>query len=248
MRLAIADPPYLGRSNRWYGDGAVARAVDTWPIITPRLAPGIWPRLTATSCAVCSMSTTAIAAAPDSLPVYLGACVGVVPRVMIWHRRNAPPSGSRVGSMWEPVIIRIPDGRSANGTGLHVSDVLDEAAPRRNFAGSKPDAWTRWVLDALGYRPDEDELHDIFAGSGAVAAAADGMLALVGAADVEIRTLLDIAENSAASQTERNLAYRRAQKLIESLNSIHVPQSLMAQLEESHRLMLTVAPTPGVTR
>lgn len=64
----------------------------------------------------------------------------------------------------------------------------------------------------------------------------------------EIRTLLDIAENSAASQTERNLAYRRAQKLIESLNSIHVPQSRMAQLEESQRLMLTAAPTPGATR
>ncbi|WP_017831584.1 hypothetical protein [Microbacterium sp. UCD-TDU] len=64
----------------------------------------------------------------------------------------------------------------------------------------------------------------------------------------EIRTLLDIAENSAASQTERNLAYRRAQKLIEGLSSIHVPQSLMAQLEESHRLMLTAAPAPGGIR
>lgn len=64
----------------------------------------------------------------------------------------------------------------------------------------------------------------------------------------EIRTLLDIAENSAASQTERNLAYRRAQKLIESINSIHVPQSLMAQLEESHRLMLTAVPVPGGVR
>ena len=21
MKLAIADPPYLGRANRWYGDG-----------------------------------------------------------------------------------------------------------------------------------------------------------------------------------------------------------------------------------
>lgn len=64
----------------------------------------------------------------------------------------------------------------------------------------------------------------------------------------EIRTLLDIAENSAASQTERNLAYRRAQKLIEGLSSVHVPQSLMAQLEESHRLMLTAAPISGGIR
>lgn len=80
--------------------------------------------------------------------------------------------------MWEAVIIRIPDGRSAHNTGLHVSDVLEAPAPRRNFAGSKPDAWTRWVLDALGYRPGEDELDDLFNGSGAVVAAADGMLAM----------------------------------------------------------------------
>ncbi|WP_157001414.1 hypothetical protein [Agromyces laixinhei] len=183
MRLAIADPPYLGRANRWYGDGRGSSggrhvadhhpAARDWDVAETHR--DLVRRL------IDEYDGWAIAAAPDSLPVYLGACVGIAPRVMIWHRRNAPPSGSRIGSMWEPVILSIPGGRSANGTGLHVSDVLDESAPRRNFAGSKPSAWTRWVLDALGYRPDEDEVHDIFAGSGAVAAASDGMLALVGA-------------------------------------------------------------------
>lgn len=55
----------------------------------------------------------------------------------------------------------------------------------------------------------------------------------------QIRTLLDMAENTAASQTERNLAYRRAQKLIESLETIHVPEKAIAQLEERQQLMLT---------
>lgn len=55
----------------------------------------------------------------------------------------------------------------------------------------------------------------------------------------EIRILLDVAENGAASQTERTLAYRRAQTLIKSLDSVHVPQNLMAHLEESQRLTLT---------
>lgn len=54
-----------------------------------------------------------------------------------------------------------------------------------------------------------------------------------------IRTLLDIAENSAASATERNIAYRRAQTLIAELESIHIPARAIAQLEEHHRLMLT---------
>lgn len=58
----------------------------------------------------------------------------------------------------------------------------------------------------------------------------------------EIRTLLDIAENSAAALTERTLAYRRAQSLLEGLESIHIPAKVLAELEEQNRLMLTARP------
>lgn len=62
-------------------------------------------------------------------------------------------------------------------TGSTTPDVLTAAAPRLDFPGAKPPAWTRWVLDALGYDPDVDELVDLFPGSGAVAtAAAQGVL------------------------------------------------------------------------
>lgn len=57
----------------------------------------------------------------------------------------------------------------------------------------------------------------------------------------QIRTFLDIAENSAASETERVLAYRRAQTLIEGLQSIHIPARAIEQLEHQHRLAVTVA-------
>lgn len=57
----------------------------------------------------------------------------------------------------------------------------------------------------------------------------------------EIRTLLDMAENAAASSTERSLAYRRAQKLIESLETVHVPEKAIAQLEERQQLMITAS-------
>lgn len=57
----------------------------------------------------------------------------------------------------------------------------------------------------------------------------------------QIRTLLDIAENSAASQTERNLSYRRALKLIQSLESVHVPPQAVAQLEERQQLAIQEA-------
>lgn len=55
----------------------------------------------------------------------------------------------------------------------------------------------------------------------------------------QIRTLLDMAENSAATETERNLAYRRAQALIGDLESIHIPAKAMEQLEERKLLALT---------
>ncbi len=61
----------------------------------------------------------------------------------------------------------------------------------------------------------------------------------------QIRTLLDIAENSAASQTERDLAYRRVQGLLESLESVHIPDKAIAQLEQRQQLMITAgAPEP----
>lgn len=60
----------------------------------------------------------------------------------------------------------------------------------------------------------------------------------------EIRDLLNIAENSAASQVERQLAYRRAQKLIAGLEHVHVPERTLAQLEERQALMIEAA-SPG---
>lgn len=55
----------------------------------------------------------------------------------------------------------------------------------------------------------------------------------------QIRTLLDIAENTAASQTERDLAYRRVQGLLEQIQSIQIPEKAFARLEQQQRLMIT---------
>lgn len=180
MKLAIADPPYLGRANRWYGSGRGSsggrHVADHHP--DARVWDDPASHLDLVNRLESQFDGWAIAAAPDSMRVYWP----VLPqgtRVLVWHRRNAPPSGSRIGSMWEPVMVRVPEGRSARRPDLlEVSDVLDCAAPRRGFAGSKPEAWTRWVLAALGYLPGEDTMTDVFAGSGAVAAAADGLLNL----------------------------------------------------------------------
>ena len=66
-------------------------------------------------------------------------------------------------------IATTPDGLGAYGplpVGCEVPN---------GFAGSKPAAWTLWVLDALGYDPHADTVDDLFPGSGAVSAVLDNL-------------------------------------------------------------------------
>jgi len=178
LRFAIADPPYLGRAHRWYGEGGRGSGgglhrPDAHPEAAVWDDPARHVQLVADL--VAGFDGWAIAAAPDSLTTYLPHLPDGT-RVMVWHRRNAVPSGNRVRSCWEPVMVYTPPERRRYGTGPSTTDVLDAAAPHRVFAGAKPPKWTRWVLDAMGHT-DTDELVDMFAGSGMVsAAAAQGVL------------------------------------------------------------------------
>lgn len=195
MKLAIADPPYpplfaerrdlagggtrltsRSRALRWYGDGARGHSDPAPADFHPDA--GRWDNLAEHRQLMLDLIENydgwAIATTPDGLGAY--GRLPVSARVMSWVRTNAMPGGGRLMSRWEPVIVFIPEERRARG-GLRVSDVLIEGAPRAGFPGAKPPEWTRWVLDALGYRPDVDEVTDLFPGSGAVSAAVDGMLA-----------------------------------------------------------------------
>lgn len=186
-RLAIADPPYLGRAARWYGDGSGVVAgkgkadyhddAKRWD--NPRTHRALVRSM------VSNYDGWAVAMAPSSLPVYLDAVSKAIPptdpragtrqpwRVMAWVRPNAPASASRLRGVWEPVLIVIPPGRRTYKADRHAiqarDDVLTANAPRGGFPGAKPPEWTRWVLDVLGYAPDTDTVADLFPGSGAVA-------------------------------------------------------------------------------
>lgn len=184
MRLAIADPPYppifserrdladggmrgysRSRAVRWYGGGTEASDhhpdASRWDDLREHRA--LLAHL------VAEFDGWAIATTPDGLGAYHPLPVSA--RIMAWHRQNAMPGGHRLVSRWEPVIVFPPEGRRARTTGPRVSDVLTTAIPQLGFTGAKPPEWTRWVLDALGFDPAEDEVIDLFPGSGGVAAA-----------------------------------------------------------------------------
>jgi hypothetical protein len=184
MRLAIADPPYLGRADRYYGNGRGYKAGKGGrPDYHPEAK--LWDDPAAHDMLIRDLMSGfdgfALAGNVESLPIYTKAMGermrqdGGGGRVGVWYRPNAVPSGSRIQAAWEPCVFYIPEGRRGRAVGMAVSDVLMAPAPL-SFVGAKPAAWTRWVLAMMGYDPATDEVHDLFAGSGAVAFAADGML------------------------------------------------------------------------
>lgn len=177
-RLAIADPPYLGRAVRWYGEGGCGNGrghgqADNHPQAAEWDKPETHRQLLRYMNQ--SFDGWAIAMSVHSLSTYLSEIEtdsrnGI--RVCVWHKPSAITSGNRITNNWEPVLIRVPSDRKGWNSGLaRTSDVVSINPPRKNFVGSKPEQWTTWVLDLLGYNPRTDSVDDLFYGSGAVSAA-----------------------------------------------------------------------------
>jgi hypothetical protein len=157
MRFAYADPPYPGQSKRLYGDHPdYAGEVDHADLIARlcRDYPDGW----ALSTSVEALRDVLILCPPDV-------------RVAVWNVTNRRPfnGAGRWHQSWEPVITR--GGRLAWGEGPCVRDLLTCGAPQgfigNSITGQKPNTFVRWIIDLLGIRPD-DELDDLFPGSGAV--------------------------------------------------------------------------------
>ncbi len=173
MKLCIADPPYLFRAVRWYGDGGRGHGYGVGQAdIHPQAH--LWDDPKRHQQLVFEIERDfdgwAIAMTVHSLSVYLEALDthsrdGI--RVCVWHKTNAVPSGSRITNMWEPVLIKVPAARRQRIKGLQMQDVM--ACPcEQGFVGAKPAKWTRWILDLLGYQSETDTVLDLFPGSGAV--------------------------------------------------------------------------------
>jgi hypothetical protein len=174
MKFAIADPPYLGRAKRWYGKtglgvGYGIGKADQHP------EAEIWDLAETHENLVKHLDANydgfAIALTHHSLNVYLKhLAIGTASlyRVMAWIKPVSAPSANRIRSAWEPVIIKTPEKRKGYTTKYaRISDYLIQSPPKNGFKGEKPEQWTYWVLNAMGYDLD-DEIDDLFLGSGAV--------------------------------------------------------------------------------
>lgn len=156
MTVAYADPPYLGCCKLYdhhHPDGRCWDEPETHYRLVARLSdefPDGW---------ALSLSSPSL---QDLLPLCPpGVRVGAWVKPFASFKPNVNPA-----YCWEPVIFR--GGRKRDRTHATVRDYVSASITlKRGLTGAKPVAFSFWVFDFLGMRRD-DELVDLFPGSGAV--------------------------------------------------------------------------------
>lgn len=161
MRVAYADPPYLGLAAKFYGKLHPEAAEYDKPETHQRLIERLCDEF---DCWAMSLHT-------PTLRTILPMCPEDV-RVGAWVKPFASfKKGVGVAYTWEPVIVR--GGRRRLLTQPTVRDHLSENITlRRGFQGAKPDRFCYWLFEWMNLEP-EDEFSHLFHGSGAVARAWD---------------------------------------------------------------------------
>lgn len=161
MRFCYSDPPYPGQSAKHYADHPdYAGEVDHAELIE-RMERDYDGWLLHTSSTALK---PVLALCPDGL------------RVLSWvktfaaFKRNVSPAYA-----WEPVIVK--PLRKAEPNQTPDSPIMRDwfAHPitmERGLSGAKPEKVCHWLFECAGLHPD-DELVDLFPGSGAVTRAWD---------------------------------------------------------------------------
>jgi hypothetical protein len=159
VRFAYADPPYPGQARRHYGqhedfDGEV----DHYALIERLEGFDAWALSTGSRMLCDVLRIVDCNVEQDDI------------RLLAWFKPLAPPMGDGFMYSWEPIITAggrrplrpIRDFLVASPEGYTF-----RARPEEVVIGSKPPAFSRWLFECMGLRPD-DEFHDLFPGSGAV--------------------------------------------------------------------------------
>ncbi|WP_186140106.1 hypothetical protein [Burkholderia gladioli] len=158
MKLGYADPPYIGCAHLYKDHPDYAGEVDHAALID-RLQSDFdgW---------VLHASAT-----PHSIAVLAPLVETTGARWCTWvkgfaaFKRNVP-----VAYAWEPVIIK-PARKPVVSKRLVMRDWIQESITlKRGLTGAKPEAVCHWAFELLGARP-EDDLSDLFPGTGAVSRA-----------------------------------------------------------------------------
>ena len=156
MKVAYADPPYIGQAKKHYAtEDTYAGEVDHIELLCSLKHdyPDGW----------------ALSCSSPSLQEILNIChiIDIHPRIAAWVKPFASfKPGVNPGYAWEPVLFM--GGRKRDRTEDTVRDwVSCNITLQKGLAGVKPMAFSFWLFSLLGMEPG-DELVDLYPGSGAV--------------------------------------------------------------------------------
>jgi hypothetical protein len=165
VRIAYADPPYPGQSLKHYGDHEdYAGEVDHLALAEHLREFDGWVLHTSSPCLFHVQQALAesgeVAAGPDFKTGTYRTMAWVKPFAAF--KKNVP-----VAYAWEPVLVK-PARKPEVSARITLRDwVAERMTMRRGLTGVKPEAVCRWAFEVVGAKQD-DELVDIFPGSGAV--------------------------------------------------------------------------------
>jgi hypothetical protein len=154
MRLAYADPPYLGYGHMYTDTTeAASREYDdiaAWERLAVQLREFDGWALSMTSGNLY-----------DILPLFPER-----PRIAAWVKPFAAfKRNVRVAYTWEPVLFSPARESSKAGATPTRDHIAEPITMKRGLPGAKPERFCAWLLDALGYLPG-DEVVDMFPGTG----------------------------------------------------------------------------------
>jgi hypothetical protein len=156
VRVAYADPPYPGCAHLYKDHADYAGEVDHAELLTTLSMYDGW------------LLHTSSVALPEILPL-VPDWTGV--RVMAWVKPFAAfKANVPVAYAWEPVIVKPCRKPVVDGQVVMRDWIAEPITLQRGLTGAKPDAVCRWAFHVLGLEP-EDDLVDMFPGTGAVTAA-----------------------------------------------------------------------------
>jgi hypothetical protein len=152
MRLGYADPPYPGCAHMYRDHPDFAGEVDHAALVE---------RLRTFDGFVLHTSSVAL---PDVLPLFRKGEV----RLMAWTKPFAAfKRNVSVAYAWEPVIIKAARKPVVRKRIVMRDWVSESITLKRGLTGAKPAKVCEWAFEMLGAET-EDQLEDMFPGTGAV--------------------------------------------------------------------------------
>lgn len=166
MRLGYADPPYPGCAHLYKNHRDYAGEVDVAALLA----------LLESDFDGWVLHTSSVAL-PSVLPLVPSSA-----RIMAWVKGFAAfKRNVSVAYAWEPVIVKAARKPIVSGRVVMRDWIECPITLKRGLCGVKPERVCHWAFEVLGAMP-EDDLFDLFPGTGAVSRAWESWVARVRAA------------------------------------------------------------------